>query len=159
MIGFRRCSIRIPKLRGKSLVRRFTLSAMIRTARFTLCLPTTRKNWKRRCCTTSIVVQKTGDLLRLRQCRQNHLLTFELRHADKGLMFTIAVSRKPSVGAIAASGQGVSAYGSRHLSPPRSDSALQRCRDTDQRHDPQWRERDRCDRSRVVGRYSRDKKV
>jgi hypothetical protein len=80
-------------------------------------------------------VQKTGDLLGLRQRRQSHLLTFEVRHADKGLMFTIAVSRKPSVGAIAASGQRVPAYESRHLSPPRPDSALQRCRDTDERHD------------------------
>ncbi len=33
-IGFRHCSIRIRKLRGTSLVRRFTLSATKRTARF-----------------------------------------------------------------------------------------------------------------------------
>jgi hypothetical protein len=73
MIGFGRCSIGIRQLRVGSLVLRFTLSATKRTARFMLCLPTTRKNWKRRWSNASIIVEKTGDLLRLRQRRQSHL--------------------------------------------------------------------------------------
>jgi hypothetical protein len=37
-------------------------------------LPTTRNGWKRRCSNASIMVKKTGDLLRLRQRRQSRLL-------------------------------------------------------------------------------------
>ena len=65
---------RIRQLRGRSLLRRFTLSATKRTARFTLCLLITRRNWKRRCSNASTMVEKTGDLLRLRPRRQRHLL-------------------------------------------------------------------------------------
>jgi hypothetical protein len=59
MTGFRRCSIRIRKLRGRSLLRRFTLSATKRTARFMLCLPSARKHWKRRCSNGSTTGEKT----------------------------------------------------------------------------------------------------
>ena len=50
------------------------ISTMKRTTRFMLCLLITRRNWKRRCSNASIVVKKTGDLLRLRQHRPSHLL-------------------------------------------------------------------------------------
>ena len=70
----RQALTRIRQLRGRSLLRRFTLSATKRTATFMTYLRIARKNWKKRCSNASIMVKKTGDLLRLRQRRQSHLL-------------------------------------------------------------------------------------
>jgi len=39
-----------------------------------LCLPITRKNWKKPCSNANTNVETTGDLLRLRRRHQSHLL-------------------------------------------------------------------------------------
>ena len=53
--------------------------------------PAPRKNWKRQWCHASIMVKKTGDLLRLRQRRQSHLLRPLDTHQESGRTVTVGV--------------------------------------------------------------------
>jgi hypothetical protein len=80
-----------PTASRQALGPQFTLSATKRTTRFMLCLPITRKNWKRRCSNANTMVKKTGDLLRLQQRRQSHhprpLDTSRIRPNHKALTF------------------------------------------------------------------------
>lgn len=48
------------------------------------CLLIARKNWKRRCSNESTVAKRTGDLLRLHQGRQRHLLRPPDTHPESG---------------------------------------------------------------------------
>ena len=81
---FRPCSTRIRQLRGKTLLLRSTQLAMKRTARFTRCLQTIRRNWRERCRKLSTTAKKTGDLLRRQQRRRR---SYILRPLDEVVLW------------------------------------------------------------------------
>ena len=81
---FRPCSTRIRQLRGKTLLLRSTQLATKRTARFTRCLQTIRRNWRERCRKLSTTAKKTGDLLRRQQRRRR---SYILRPLDEVVLW------------------------------------------------------------------------
>ena len=58
--------------RARNSARRFMQSAKKHIVKSMPCLPTTRRNWKKRCGNASTAVKKTGGPLRLQQSRPIH---------------------------------------------------------------------------------------